>query len=63
MARVIRSGLRSGHLLSLADSRYVLVEPPHHVAPRHRHEPILYSFGGSVSINQRTKKSQRRRIM
>jgi protein-tyrosine phosphatase len=26
-------GLRSGHLLSLNDSRYVLVEPPHHVAP------------------------------
>jgi protein-tyrosine phosphatase len=25
--------LRAGHLLSLADSRYVLVEPPHHVAP------------------------------
>ena len=25
--------LRSGHLLSLADSRYVLVEPPHHTAP------------------------------
>jgi protein-tyrosine phosphatase len=25
--------LRSGHLLTLADSRYVLVEPPHHVAP------------------------------
>lgn len=25
--------LRSGHLLRLADSRYVLVEPPHHVAP------------------------------
>jgi protein-tyrosine phosphatase len=25
--------LRSGHLLSLDDSRYVLVEPPHHVAP------------------------------
>ena len=25
--------LRSGKLLSLADSRYVLVEPPHHVAP------------------------------
>src|SRR4029079_3685678 len=23
--------LRSGHLLPLADSRYVLVEPPHHV--------------------------------
>ncbi|MBL8566237.1 MAG: capsular biosynthesis protein [Hyphomicrobiaceae bacterium] len=27
------AGLQSGHLLSLADSRYVLVEPPHHVAP------------------------------
>jgi protein-tyrosine phosphatase len=27
------AGLRSGHLLTLADSRYVLVEPPHHVAP------------------------------
>jgi protein-tyrosine phosphatase len=25
--------LRAGHLLSLAESRYVLVEPPHHVAP------------------------------
>jgi protein-tyrosine phosphatase len=27
------AGLRSGKLLTLADSRYVLVEPPHHVAP------------------------------
>jgi len=27
------AGLRSGHLLSIADSRYVLVEPPHHTAP------------------------------
>lgn len=26
-------GLRSGHLLPLAGSRYVLVEPPHHVCP------------------------------
>ena len=26
-------GLHSGHLLSLAGSRYVLVEPPHHVLP------------------------------
>jgi protein-tyrosine phosphatase len=25
--------LRGGHLLSLADTRYVLVEPPHHIAP------------------------------
>ncbi len=27
------AALRSGHLLSLGDSRYVLVEPPHHIAP------------------------------
>jgi protein-tyrosine phosphatase len=27
------AGLRSGQLLSIADSRYVLVEPPHHTAP------------------------------
>ena len=27
------AGLRAGRILSLADSRYVLVEPPHHVAP------------------------------
>jgi protein-tyrosine phosphatase len=27
------AGLKSGHLLTLAGSRYVLVEPPHHVAP------------------------------
>ncbi len=27
------AGLRSGHLLSLTNSRYVLVEPPHHIAP------------------------------
>jgi protein-tyrosine phosphatase len=27
------AGLRSGHLLTIADSRYVLVEPPHHIAP------------------------------
>jgi protein-tyrosine phosphatase len=27
------SELRAGHLLPLADSRYVLMEPPHHVAP------------------------------
>ncbi len=26
-------GIQSGNLLTLADSRYVLVEPPHHVAP------------------------------
>ena len=33
MAPDFIAGLRSGHLLSLADSRYVLVEPPHHSAP------------------------------
>lgn len=27
------SGLRSGNLLAIGDTRYVLVEPPHHVAP------------------------------
>lgn len=27
------AGLRSGQLLSIADSRYVLVEPPHHSVP------------------------------
>ena len=27
------AGLQSGRLLTLADSRYVLVEPPHHIAP------------------------------
>ena len=26
-------GLKSGRILSLADSRYVLVEPPHHILP------------------------------
>ena len=27
------AGLKNGHLLTLADSRYVLIEPPHHIAP------------------------------
>lgn len=27
------TGVQSGHLLALADSRYVLVEPPHHAPP------------------------------
>jgi protein-tyrosine phosphatase len=35
--------LRSGHLLSLADTRYVLVEPPHHVAPP-RLEDLFFSL-------------------
>lgn len=33
MAPDFIAGLRSGHLLSIANSRYVLVEPPHHTAP------------------------------
>jgi protein-tyrosine phosphatase len=37
------SELRSGHLLSLAESRYVLVEPPHHVAPP-RLEDLFFSL-------------------
>jgi len=32
------AGLKSGHLLSIADTRYVLVEPPHHVAPQRMDE-------------------------
>jgi protein-tyrosine phosphatase len=35
--------LRSGHLLHLANSRYVLVEPPHHVAPP-RLEDLFFSL-------------------
>jgi len=44
-------GLRSGHILSLADSRYVLVEPPHHVAPQ-RLEQFFFdiSVAGYVPI-------------
>lgn len=43
--------LGSGHLLSLADSRYVLVEPPHHVAPP-RLDDLFFSLlvGGYVPI-------------
>lgn len=32
------AGLKSGHLLTIADTRYVLVEPPHHVAPQRMDE-------------------------
>jgi protein-tyrosine phosphatase len=39
------SELRRGHLLPLAGSRYVLVEPPHHVAP-----PKLEEFFFNVSV-------------
>jgi protein-tyrosine phosphatase len=43
--------LRSGQLLSLADTRYVLVEPPHHVAPP-RLEDLFFNLlvGGLVPI-------------
>src|SRR5262245_66498371 len=33
MAPDLGAGLRAGRVLSLADTRYVLIEPPHHVAP------------------------------
>lgn len=36
-------GLRSGHLLPLGGSRYVLVEPPHHVAPT-RLDELFFSI-------------------
>ena len=36
-------GLRSGRLLSLGDTRYVLVEPPHHVPPP-RLEELFFSL-------------------
>lgn len=36
-------GLKRGHLLGLADSAYVLVEPPHHVAPA-RLEELFFSI-------------------
>jgi protein-tyrosine phosphatase len=35
--------LRSGHLLTLANSRYVLMEPPHHVAPP-RLEQLMFDL-------------------
>ena len=37
------SGLREGRLLSLGDTRYVLVEPPHHVAPV-RYEEFFFTI-------------------
>jgi protein-tyrosine phosphatase len=37
------AALRSAHLLPLAESRYVLVEPPHHVAPP-RLEEFFFSL-------------------
>jgi protein-tyrosine phosphatase len=37
------AALQQGHLLSLADTRYVLVEPPHHTAPPRLGE-LLFSL-------------------
>lgn len=39
------AGLRAGRLLTLADSRYVLVEPPHHTAP-----PQLEDFFFNLAV-------------
>jgi protein-tyrosine phosphatase len=36
-------GLRSGEILSLADSRYILIEPPHHILPA-RFEETLFDL-------------------
>jgi protein-tyrosine phosphatase len=36
-------GLKRGHLLTIADSRFVLVEPPHHVAPA-RLEDLFFNI-------------------
>jgi protein-tyrosine phosphatase len=36
-------GLKRGHLLALGDYSYVLVEPPHHVAPA-RFEDLLFNI-------------------
>jgi protein-tyrosine phosphatase len=45
MAPNFLAGLRSGQLLSIADSRYVLVEPPHHTAP-----PQLEDFFFNLTV-------------
>jgi protein-tyrosine phosphatase len=45
MAPNFIAGLRSGQLLSIADSRYVLVEPPHHTAP-----PQLEDFFFNMAV-------------
>lgn len=45
MAPDFVAGLRSGRLLSIADSRYVLVEPPHHTAP-----PLLEDFFFNLTV-------------
>jgi protein-tyrosine phosphatase len=37
------AGLNRGHLLSIADSNYVLVEPPHHIAPA-RLEDLFFNI-------------------
>jgi protein-tyrosine phosphatase len=46
MAPDFVAGLRSGRLLTIADSRYVLVEPPHHTAP-----PQLEDFFFNLSVS------------
>jgi protein-tyrosine phosphatase len=45
MAPDLIAGLRSGRIPSIAESRYVLVEPPHHTAP-----PQLESFFFSLLV-------------
>jgi protein-tyrosine phosphatase len=45
MAPDFIGGLKSGRLLPIADSRYVLVEPPHHTAP-----PQLEDFFFNLAV-------------
>ena len=42
--------LKSGHLLSLADTRYVLVEPPHSRTPPLR-RTVFQSIGSGLCAN------------
>jgi protein-tyrosine phosphatase len=49
MAPNFVAGLRSGEFLTLADSRYVLVEPPHHVAPPHSNSVEDGAVSGALS--------------
>ena len=45
------AGLNRGHLLAIADTNYVLVEPPHHIAPA-RLEDLFFDIlvGGYVPV-------------
>ena len=52
------AGLQEGRLLPLGDSSYVLVEPPHHIAPA-RLEDLFFSIllGGYIPILNSSRKA------